>query len=123
MLDARERKRKVSRRRLPRSFFCFWFFFSFFGRLCVRFVGVFEGIINDRFEMFECGLSIEMGRTKIGCLVWREAVIVGEIAAHPPNLTELFTFTTSEGFKVCTAWIDKGIIIQSNLIFSIIIGV
>lgn len=33
-------------------------------------------------------------------LVWRISVIVDEIAAHPPDFTELFVFVAREGIKV-----------------------
>jgi len=59
------------------------------------------------------------GRTDVGDLVWREAVIIEEIAAHPPNLAEFFVFIAIKGFKVCSTWIDESIII---LLFSTMIG-
>ena len=60
------------------------------------------------------------GRTDVGDLVWREAVIIEEIAAHPPNLAEFFIFTPIKGFKVCSTWINESIIII--LLFSTMIG-
>lgn len=55
-------------------------------------------------------------------LVWRKAVIIKEITAHPPNLTELFIFTTSKSLEVCSTWVDESIVIKIILHFGTIIG-
>ena len=41
------------------------------------------------------------------------SVIIGEIAAHPPDFTELFILIASEGFKarsISAVDVDKGIV-------------
>ena len=41
-------------------------------------------------------------KKKKECLVWREAIIVDEIAAHPPDFAEFLIAISSKDFKSTT---------------------
>ena len=50
-------------------------------------------------------------------LVWRITVVIDEIAAHPPDFTELFSFRAVESLKLTLIRVDKRVVVVIHVVF------
>lgn len=80
--------------------------------LCFRVCGFFEGVVNDAFEVCERGLC----EASVKCLVWRVAIVIDEIAAHPPDFTEFLSCVTVERLECRVIHVDECVVVVVHIV-------